>query len=101
MDDGTGSYFLHLSEKKGNAGVPLCFRETGEIVSSFVRAEDFLFRVEDTLLGILEAEIVVPLTKEDSVEVVIVQCKLYEDEKKEEKQHDDNANDSKRESSER
>jgi len=37
---------------------------------------DFLWSVDDILLGILDAEIVVPLTKEDSVDVVILQCKL-------------------------
>jgi hypothetical protein len=43
---------------------------------------DFLWSVEETLLGILDAEIVVPLTKEDSVDVVILQCKLESNKKK-------------------
>jgi len=43
------------------------------MVSSFVRGEGFfVLSVEETLLGIREAEMVVPLTKEDSVDVVIL-----------------------------
>ena len=83
----------------GEGNVPRGFRDTGEIVSSFVRCVvvllgDFLWSVEETLLGILDAEIVDPLTKEDSVDVVILQCKLESN--KENAVHDDNAKVSKR-----
>ena len=54
--------------------MPRGFRETGEMVSSFVRGEVFLvLSVEETILGIREADMVVPLTKEDSVDVVMLQ----------------------------
>ena len=86
-----------VAERRGE--VPRGFRDTGEIVSSFVRCVvlllgDFLWSVEETLLGILDAEIVDPLTKEDSVDVVILQCKLESN--KENAVHDDNAKVSKR-----
>ena len=55
---------------------------------------DFLWSVEETLLGILDAEIVVPLTKDDSVDVVILLCKLESNKKN--VVHDDNAKVSKR-----
>jgi len=89
-----------VSRAAGRRGeLPRGFRDTGDIVSSFVRCVvvllgDFLWSVEETLLGILDAEIVDPLTKEDSVDVVILQCKLESNE--ENAVHDDNAKVSKR-----
>jgi hypothetical protein len=76
-DDGFESYCLQTRVScvgQGKVGVvPRGFRETGEMVSSFVRGEVFLvLSVEETILGIREAYMVVPFTKEDSVDVVIL-----------------------------